>query len=146
MLITDQVNKEQNHPLFIGQAIWSSVTLEIDNCPYFLVCSEIKEDGERFLQTSIVYGLRNLLALSRRVLTGNHEKIVQVALITLEEITQKTPWTMHNLREIWIDLTDVRNGRERYLTEDLREFYYSHYSPFTISSRAVKVFSMDNHK
>ncbi len=145
MLITDEENRERNHPIFIGQAIWSSVNLEIASCPYFLVCTEIREDGEWFRQTSIVYGLRNLMAVSHRILANENERIVQVTLITTNSSNQDKPWSMHNLQEVWIDETDEWHSKEIYVTEDLQEFYYSHLSATLNSRSKVRVFSIESY-
>ncbi len=146
MLITNEENRERNHPLFTGQAVWSSVTLEIDSCPYFLVSSDIQEDGIWYRQTSIVYDLRNLMTISRRILANENERIAQVALITPTDGDQDKTWGMHNLREIWIDKTGNRSSKEIYVTEDLQEFYYSHYAPISNSFGKIKIFSFDDHK
>lgn len=144
MLITNEENKERDHPFFKGQAIWSSITLEIASCPYFLVSSDIREEGEWFRQTSIVYDLPNLLATTHRILTNENERIFQVALITLDIPNQGKTWSMHNLQEIWIDKTDERHGKEIYVAKDLQEFCYPHLSPNFASRSKVRVFSIDS--
>lgn len=141
MLITDEENKERDHPFIAGQAIWSSISLEIESCPFFLVCSEVRESGAWFRQTSIVYGLRNLLVMSQRIQNNQDERFAQVALLSAEGANLDKPWSMYNLHEIWIEETSGQETREIYITEERQEIHYSCTSTNSHGRRRVMVFA-----